>query len=53
VKESLYILDDSMKIYHLVNEEDIKFTIDNITDFSESGKLKQIIKLRDTDWSHV
>ena len=53
VKESLYILDDSMKIYHLVNEEDIKFTIENITDFSESGKLKQIIKLRDTDWSHV
>ena len=42
-----------MKIYHLVNEEDIKFTIESITDFSESGKLKQIIKLRETDWSHV
>ena len=53
MKESIYILDDSMKIYHLVNEEDMKFLIENIIDFSESGKLKQIHKLRDTDWSHV
>ena len=42
-----------MKIFHLVNEDDIKFTVKSVTDFSESGKLKQVHKLRDTDWSHV
>ena len=42
-----------MKIYHLVDEEDIKFEVNKIIDFSESRKLKQVLKLRDIDWSHV
>ena len=29
-----------MKIFHLVNEDDIKFSVKNVIDFSESGKLK-------------
>ena len=42
-----------MKIHHLEDEDGIKFVTKKIIDFSESGKLKQVIKLRDTDWSHV
>ena len=52
-KESLYILDDHMKIWVLEDEEDIKFQVKEVIDFTESRKLKQVIKLRDTDWSHV
>ena len=53
VKESLYILDDKMKIYHLENEDGIKFHVKDVLDFTESNKLKQVLRLRDTDWSHV
>ena len=42
-----------MKIHHLEDEDGIKFVTKRIIDFSESGKLKQVYKLRDTDWSHV
>ena len=40
VKESLYILDDKMKIYHLEDEDDYKLKVKKVIDFSESKKLK-------------
>ena len=42
-----------MKIYHLEDEDEIKFIVKKVTDFSDSRKHKQVKKLRDTDWSHV
>ena len=42
-----------MKIHHLEDEDDIKFTVKRVIDFSSSKKLKQVLKLRDIDWSHV
>ena len=42
-----------MKIYHLEDEDDIKMKVKRVIDFSESKKLKQVYKLRETDWSHV
>ena len=42
-----------MKIHHLEDEDDIKFTVKKVIDFSGSKKLKQVLKLRDIDWSHV
>lgn len=53
MKESLYILDDKMKIYHIEDEDGMKFHIKNTFDFTGSNKLKQVLRLRDIDWSHV
>ena len=38
IRESLYILDDNMKIYHLEDEDEIKFIVKKVTDFSDSRK---------------
>ena len=53
VKESLYILDDAMKIYRLEDDDGIKFVVKEVIDFSGHGKLKEVLKLREVDWSHV
>ena len=42
-----------MKIYHLQDEDGIKFRVKELLDFSKSKKLKQVLRLRDIDWSHV
>ena len=42
-----------MKIHHLEDEDDIRFTVKRVIDFSGSKKLKQVLRLRDIDWSHV
>lgn len=51
--QSLYIMDDSEKIYKLKNEDGVKFVVENTFDFSSHKMLKQLNEMRDNDWAHV
>ena len=53
VTNSLYILDDQCKIYLLSNEEEVRFTVKKMVDFSKHNLLKEVSALRDNDWAHV
>ena len=51
--QSLYIMDDSQRIYRLKNEDEYRFYVDKMFDFSHHRKLKDINAMRDNDWTHV
>ena len=51
--QSLFIMDDQQKIYHLENKDRVRFQVSKIVDFSPHGKLQEINTLRDNDWAHV
>ena len=51
--QSLYIMDDSQRIYRLKNEDEYRFNIDKTFDFSQHKKLKDVNAMRDNDWTHV
>ena len=53
VTQSLFIMDDQQKIFHIKNEDNVRFACTNVIDFSHHEKLKEINDLRDNDWSHV
>ena len=53
VPQSLFVMDDSQKIYWIKNEDAVKFVIKKIIDFSHHEKLAEINSLRDNDWAHV
>ena len=46
-------MDDHQKIYLLQNNDNIRFVVTKIIDFSHHNSLQQITALRDTDWAHV
>ena len=46
-------MDDQQKIYHIKNEDNVKFVTKRVIDFSHHEKLQEINSLRDNDWSHV
>ena len=47
-------MNDHQKIFQLVNDDSsVRFFVKNILDFTHHKKMKEIIKLRETDWSHV
>ena len=46
-------MNDMQKIFYLVNEDDVRFVVKNVLDFSRHKKMKQITALRENDWSHV
>lgn len=53
VTNSLYIIDDQQKIYLLSNENEVRFNVKKMIDFSSHNLLKEINALRDNDWAHV
>ena len=53
VKQAFYIFDDKQKIYHVVDEDGVKFNEDKIIDFSMHDKLRDVNKLSKQHWSHV
>ena len=53
VTQSLFIMDDKQKIFHLLNEDGIRFDLKKIIDFSHHDKLAEVNALRDNDWEHV
>jgi len=46
-------MDDNEKIYKIVNENEVKFTVAKVIDFSPHNKLKEVVSLRETDWARV
>lgn len=46
-------MDSHQKIYHLVNEGDLDFEINNLIDFSSHNKRSQMYELMENDWAHV
>ena len=46
-------MDDSQKIYHLVNEDDMDFEIKNVYDFAPHNKRAKINELKENEWAHV
>ena len=46
-------MNDMQKIFHIVNEDDVRFVIKNTIDFAHHKKMKEITALRENDWSHV
>lgn len=48
-------MDDMQRIYHVVNEDDVKFVIKNTINFANchNRMMKEIHALRENDWSHV
>ena len=53
MKQAFYIFDDKQKIYHVVDEDGVKFVEDRVIDFSMHDKLRDVTKLSEQDWSHV
>ena len=53
MSQSLLILDDQQKIYLLNNEENVRFSVIKVIDFSHHGKLQSINSLRDRDWTSL
>ena len=54
IRQALYILDDTERITHLVQEDALlKFQVNRTVDFSIHGIGRELVKLRDQDWVHV
>lgn len=53
VPQSLYIMDDQQKIFHIKNEDNVRFAVSKVIDFSHHEQLREINDLRDNDWQHV
>lgn len=51
--QRLFIMDDSQKIYHLENADNIRFDVKQVIDFSPHEKIKEIAALALNDWTHV
>ena len=46
-------MDGQQKIYHIKNEDNVRFVISKTIDFSHHDQLRKINDLRDNDWQHV
>lgn len=53
VTQSFFVIDDQQKIYFLKNEDNVRFEVKKVIDFSRHKKAQEIDALRDNDWSHV
>ena len=53
VPQSFFLMDDQQKIYHVKNEDNVRYICTEVIDFSHHEKLKEVNDLRDNDWSHV
>ena len=51
--QSMFIMDDSQKIYLLQNEDNVRFRQKKIIDFSRHNKAKEVNILLMNDWAHV
>ena len=51
--QSLIVMDDQQKIFYLVNENNIRFEVKKIIDFSPHNKLKDVTEMVLNDWQHV
>ena len=53
VRQSFYIVADNQKIYRLVNNDNSRFEIEKVVDFSPHEIQKEITNARDRDWLHM
>ena len=51
--QSIIVMDDQQKIFFLVNENNIRFEVKKIVDFSPHNKLKDVTEMVLNDWQHV
>ena len=53
VTQSFIIMDNTQKIYLVKNEDNVRFEIKKVIDFSHHKKLSEVNALINDDWTHV
>ena len=52
-KQSIFIMDDSQKIYLLKNEDGVKFFVKKVIDFTKHMRSLEVNALMLNEWAHV